>query len=91
MSVTIPKLPAWTIEVTNPHGITVNDVLLKIREMLNRSVASHEMQRPSHADPREHAQGVKGVDFLGPKVFFAGLTRARDGSDSWDLHFSQSV
>ncbi|KAG0704491.1 hypothetical protein DFH29DRAFT_372755 [Suillus ampliporus] len=107
MTITISELPAWTIEVVNPHGISVNDVLHTIRETLNRGVASHEMQmhRPSYAvstamnsfrarscaDPREHAQGVKRVDFLGPKVFFAGLTRARDGSDSWEIYFSQSI
>ncbi|KAG1788837.1 uncharacterized protein HD556DRAFT_1275897 [Suillus plorans] len=107
MTITIPELPAWIIEVVNPHGITVNDVLLKIRETLNQGVTSHEMQmhRPSHAvgaaiesfrarsraDQREHALGVKRFDFLGPKVFFVGLTRARDGSDSWNVHLSQNV
>ncbi|KAG1752958.1 hypothetical protein EDB19DRAFT_1627558 [Suillus lakei] len=107
MTITIPELPAWAIEVVNPHGITVNDVLLKIRETLNRGVTTQEMQmyRPSHAvsaaidsfkarsrsDQREHAQGVKRFDFLGPKCFFAGLTRARDGSDTWYIHFSHSV
>lgn len=107
MIITISELPAWTIEVVNPHGITVNDVLLKISETLNRGVTSHEMQmhRPSHAvnaaidsfrarsraDQREHALGVKRLDFLGPKFFFVGLTRARDGSDSWNIHFSQNV
>ncbi|KAG2150359.1 hypothetical protein DEU56DRAFT_898796 [Suillus clintonianus] len=101
MTITIPELPAWTIEVVNPHGITVSDVLLKIRETLNRGVTSQEMQmyRPSHAvnsainwaRSRQHAQGVKRVDFLGPKVLFAGLARARDGSDSWGIYFSQSV
>lgn len=103
MTIAIFELPAWSIEVINPHGITVNDVLLKIRELLNRSVGSHEMRGPSHAvaidsfwarsraDPREHAQGVKRIDFLGPKIFFAGLSKARDGSDSWDLHFSKRV
>ena len=103
MTIAIFELPAWSIEVMNPRGITVNDVLLKIRELLNRSVASHEMRGPSQAvaidsfrarsraDPREHAQGVKRIDFLGPKIFFAGLSRARDGSDSWDLHFSKRV
>lgn len=107
MTIIIPELPAWIIEVVNPQGITVNDVLLKIRETLNRGVTSHEMQmhRPSHAvnaaidsfrarsraDQREHALGVKRLDFLGPKVFFAGLTRARDGSDSWNIHFSLNV
>ncbi|KAG0699182.1 hypothetical protein DFH29DRAFT_809422, partial [Suillus ampliporus] len=105
MTITISELPTWTLEVVNPRGVTVNDVLFKIRETLNRSVASQEMQRSSRAvsvaidsfrarsrtDPHEQAQGVKCVDFLGPKVFFAGLTRARDGSDSWDIHFSQNV
>ncbi|KAG2129820.1 uncharacterized protein EDB93DRAFT_1234339 [Suillus bovinus] len=107
MTITIPEFPTWIIEVVNPHGITVNDVLLNIRETLNRSVTSHEMQMhgPSHAasvaidsfrarsraDPREHALGVKRFDFLGPKIFFVGLTRARDGSDSWNIHFSQNV
>ncbi|KAG1731556.1 hypothetical protein EDB19DRAFT_1912465 [Suillus lakei] len=105
MIITVPELPAWMIEVVNPRGVTVNDVLAKICETLNRSVAPHEMQRSSRAvnaaidsfrarsraDPCEHAQGVKRVDFLGPKVFFAGLARTRDGSDSWEIHFSQSV
>jgi hypothetical protein len=103
MIISIFELPAWSIEVMNPRGVTVSDVLLKVRELVNRNVASHEMHGPSHAvaidsfrarsraDPRERAQGVKRVDFLGPKVFFAGLTRARDGSDSWDLHFSHRV
>lgn len=106
MSITISELPAWTIEVVNPHGITVNDILLKIRETLNRGVTSHEMQmQPPHAvsaaidsfrarsraDQREHAQGVKRFDFLSPKLFFVGLTRARDGSDSWNIHFSKNV
>ncbi|KAG2362295.1 hypothetical protein BDR07DRAFT_1057950 [Suillus spraguei] len=79
MIITISELPAWTIEVVNPHGITVNDVLLKISETLNRGVTSHEMQmhRPSHAvnaaidsfrarsraDQREHALGVKRWTF----------------------------
>jgi hypothetical protein len=105
MIIIVPELPAWTIEVVNPRGVTVNNVLAMIREMLNRSVASHEMQRSSRAvnaaidsfrarsraDPREHAQGVKRVDFLGPKVYFAGLARVRDGSDSWEIHFAQNV
>ncbi|KAG2038466.1 hypothetical protein BDR03DRAFT_954860 [Suillus americanus] len=105
MIITIPELPAWTIDVVNPRGVTVNNVLAMIRETLNRSVTSHEMQRSSRvvnaaidsfrarsrADPREHTQGVKRVDFLGPKVFFVGLARARDGSDSWEIHFAQNV
>jgi hypothetical protein len=105
MIIIVPELPAWTIEVVNPRGVTVDNVLAMIREMLNRSVASHEMQRSSRAvnaaidsfrarsraDPREHAQGVKRVDFLGPKVYFAGLARVRDGSDSWEIHFAQNV
>lgn len=105
MIITVPELPAWIIEVVNPRGVTVNNVLAMICETLNQSVASHEMQRSSRAvnaaidsfrgrsraDPREHAQGVKRVDFLGPKVFFAGLARARDGSDSWEIQFAQNV
>lgn len=105
ITVTVPELPAWTIEVVNPRGVTVNNVLAMIRETLNRSVASHEMQRSSRAvnaaidsfrarsraDPHEHAQGVKRVDFLSPKVFFTGLSRARDGSDSWEIHLAQNV
>ncbi|OJA08774.1 hypothetical protein AZE42_01296 [Rhizopogon vesiculosus] len=83
MIITIPGVS--TTEVMNPRGVTVNDVLIKIREMLYQSVSSHEMHRSSHAG------SVKGIDLLGPKVFFAGLTRARDGSDRWEIHFSQSV
>jgi len=49
ITMTIPGLPALTIEVTNPRGVTVNDVLVKIRETLNRNVSSHEMHRSSRA------------------------------------------
>ncbi|KAG1890260.1 hypothetical protein F4604DRAFT_1709527 [Suillus subluteus] len=97
MTIIIAELPAWIIEVVNPHGITVNDVLLKIRETLNRgpshavNAAIDSFRARSRADQREHALGVKRLDFLGPKIFFAGLTRARDGSDSWNIHFSQNV
>lgn len=103
MTIAIFEFPSWSTKVTTPQdrAITVNDVLFKIRELLDRSVESYEMRWPSYAvaldhfrartrtNPYEHAQGVKRIDFLGSKVLFAGLTIARDGSDSWDVHFSQ--
>lgn len=67
--------PYWSIEVSNPRGVTVLDVLLKIREALQRGVSPQE------------ATGVKRVDFLGPKVFFAGLSPSMDGQNRWDAHF----
>jgi hypothetical protein len=95
MTVTIPGIHASTTEVVNPRGVTVHDVLVKIREMLyrsdrsSRSVSAIDSFRiKSCADPREY---VQCIDLLGPKVFFAGLTRARDGSDRWEIHFSQSA
>ncbi|KAJ8587277.1 hypothetical protein M405DRAFT_316192 [Rhizopogon salebrosus TDB-379] len=85
MTINIYGVPASTTEVINPRGVTVNDVLVKIREMLYRNVSSHEMHRSSRAG------AMKCIDLLGPKIFFTGLTRAQDGSNRWDIHFSQSV
>ncbi|KAI6161136.1 hypothetical protein EDD17DRAFT_1590135 [Pisolithus thermaeus] len=67
--------PFWSIEVSNPHGVTVLDVLLRIREALLRGVSPQE------------ATGVKRIDFLGPNVFFAGLSPSMDGQNRWDAHF----
>ncbi|KAI6130639.1 hypothetical protein EDD16DRAFT_1539867 [Pisolithus croceorrhizus] len=89
--------PFWSIEVSNPHGVTVLDVLLRIREALLRGVspqeatvshtASEYFRARTRADPREYAQGVKRIDFLGPNVFFAGLSPSMDGQNRWDAHF----
>ncbi|KAH7887226.1 hypothetical protein F5I97DRAFT_1874187 [Phlebopus sp. FC_14] len=79
LSVSIRGFPSWPIEITNARGVTVYDVLVKIREVLNWSLSPQE------------AAGVKRVDFLGPNVFFAGLSRASDGRDRWEAHFSQSA
>ena len=100
----VPLLPLWpTIEVRNPRGVTVRDVLIRIRDVLNRSVSSTEMssvvsptvasaseyfRARTYADPREFAQGVKRIDFLGPNVLFAGLSRSMDGRDRWEVRFA---
>jgi hypothetical protein len=97
----IPSLPLWsTIEVRNDYGVRACDVLARIRDVLDRSVSPAEMgtmvsisaaseyfRARTLADPREFAQGVKRIDFLGPNVFFAGLSRSRDGQDRWEVHF----
>lgn len=100
----LPSLPLWsTIEVRNSRGVTARDVLVRIREVLDRSVSATEMAMVSNfaasaseyfrvrtrADPREFAQGVKRIDFLGPNVFFAGLSRCMD--DRWEVCFVQRV
>ncbi|KAF9234750.1 hypothetical protein BU15DRAFT_65460 [Melanogaster broomeanus] len=97
----IPELPSWPVEVTNSRGVTVYDVLVRIRDVLNRSVSPTETTASGFAsesfrvrtctDPREFAQGVKRMDFLGPHVFFAGLSRVYDGQDRWEVHFSPSA
>ncbi|KIJ59990.1 hypothetical protein HYDPIDRAFT_117902 [Hydnomerulius pinastri MD-312] len=97
----MPEFPSWPIEVVNARGVTVSDVLVRIRDVLNRSVspmetavsgiASEYFRARTRADPREFAQGVKRMDFLGPNVFFLGLSRAYDGQDRWDVHFSSSA
>ncbi|KAI6000311.1 hypothetical protein F5J12DRAFT_845226 [Pisolithus orientalis] len=89
--------PCWSIEVSNPRGVTVTDVLVRIREALHRGVspqeatvsstASEYFRARTRADPREYAQGVKRVDLLGPNVFFAGLSPSLDGQNRWDVHF----
>lgn len=83
--------------------MTVRDVLIRIRDVLNRSVSSTEMssvvsptvasaseyfRARTYADPREFAQGVKRIDFLGPNVLFAGLSRSMDGRDRWEVRFA---
>ena len=98
----VPSLPLWSqIEVRNNNGVSAYDVLARIRDVLNRSVspvdmnamvsisaaASEYFRTRTRADPREFAQGVKRIDFLGPNVFFAGLSRSRDGQDRWEVHF----
>lgn len=101
----VPSLPPWsTIEVRNDNGVTAYDVLARIRDVLNRSVSPAEMgamvsvsavaseyfRVRTHADPREFAQGVKRIDFLGPNVIFAGL-RSIDGQDRWEVRFMPSA
>ena len=98
----IPSLPPWSmIEVRNEHGVSAYDVLARIRDVLNRSVSAAEMgamvsisavaseyfRVRTQTDPREFAQGVKRIDFLGPNVFFAGLSPSRDGQGRWEVHF----
>ncbi|KAF8124523.1 hypothetical protein EV363DRAFT_703992 [Boletus edulis] len=74
----IPSLPPWsTFEVRNERGVSAYDVLVRIRDVLNRSVSPAEMG----------AMGMKRIDFLGPNVFFAGLSMSRDGQDRWEVHF----
>ncbi|KAI9569790.1 hypothetical protein HD554DRAFT_2313172 [Boletus coccyginus] len=98
----VPSLPLWSpIEVRNNNGVSAYDVLARLRDVLNRSVSPIDMNAMvgistvaseyfgarTHADPREFAQGVERIDFLGPNVFFAGLSRSRDGRDRWEVHF----
>ncbi|KAI6040835.1 hypothetical protein EDC04DRAFT_2672836 [Pisolithus marmoratus] len=97
LCIRLASYPFWSIEVSNPHGVTVLDVLLRIREALHRGVspqeatvshtASEYFRARTRTDPREYAQGVKRVDFLGPNVFFAGLSPSMDGPGRWDVHF----
>ncbi|KAG9310043.1 hypothetical protein JVU11DRAFT_10086 [Chiua virens] len=75
---TVPSLPLLsTIEVRNPNGVSVYDVLARIRDVLDRSVSQTEMG----------TMGMKRIDFLGPNVLFAGLSRSRDGQDRWEVRF----
>ena len=100
----VPSLPLWsTIEVRNPSGVTARDVLVRIRDVLNRSVSPAEMgtmvsvspasasdyfRARTHTDQREFAQGVKRFDYLGPNVMFVGLMRTMDGRDRWEVRFA---
>lgn len=101
LHIRFPGFPYWSVEVTNPRGVTVHDVLVRIRETLNRSVspqeasvsplASEYFRARTHADPREYAQGVKRIDMLGQNVYFAGLSQSRDGPNHWDVHFCRNA
>ncbi|KAH7908895.1 hypothetical protein BJ138DRAFT_1156591 [Hygrophoropsis aurantiaca] len=104
--ITITGFPAWAIEVVNPRGVTVSDVLGRIFDTLNCPVsqqeitqypaamvtsAGHSFRARTQMVPQEYAQGVKRVDFIAPKVFFVGLTKCRSGHDRWEVHFSMNV
>ncbi|EIW78120.1 hypothetical protein CONPUDRAFT_138552 [Coniophora puteana RWD-64-598 SS2] len=105
MAITVPNAPYWQIDVSNPQGVTVWDVLTRLSQVLSTTVntqeaaalaagiqaASASFNARCGSDSRVRAQGMKRFDFLGMKFFFVGLTRARDGSDRWEAHFAPRI
>lgn len=93
--------PRWTIEVMNPYGVTVRDVLAKICEAMKypinntefnafsaskRTSASTLYAQRSQGDQNTLSQGLYRCDFMGQHKFFVGL-QASPGSYSWDIYF----
>jgi hypothetical protein len=100
-----PAFPKWSLQVSNPMGVTVYDVLIKIYEMLHHRVGKDEFaafppQLQNNAssafnfrvsrDPTEHVHGIKRIDVVYPNIFFVGLALAADGY-RWDVHLSTTV
>jgi hypothetical protein len=102
----VPGLSRWTLEVSNPSGVTVHDVLTRIYAFFHHQLAKEEFvlfpgpvqanssaafnQRTSR-DPAERAQGMKRLDLVFPNIFLVGMSRATDGSDSWYIHLAPGV
>ncbi|ETW77727.1 hypothetical protein HETIRDRAFT_453867 [Heterobasidion irregulare TC 32-1] len=97
MVLTVPGI--WTFEAANPRGVTVADVISAISQHLCARATGHEPEYHSRAGQPDvvrayarrtaHARGdgLRRVDLLMSHTRFAGLSRARDGSDSWIVHF----
>ena len=43
--ITCALFPRWVVDVRNPRGVTVRDVLLAVYDKLRKQVTSHEFQR----------------------------------------------
>lgn len=86
-------------------GVSVADVLARVRDVLNQPVSSQEVAAAgtvgaaagpwftarTRADPYEFTQGIKRLDFLGQNVYFAGISPPRDASGYWDVHFCSAM
>ncbi|KAF8875520.1 hypothetical protein BD779DRAFT_211589 [Infundibulicybe gibba] len=99
LTIAIPTFPRWTIEVANPAGVTLGDVLWAIYNKFQQPVdqsaygmLSPEQQqvatqtfhaRLAHQDG--HSQGLRRFDCVGKKLYFVGLRSSSDGSPIWNL------
>jgi hypothetical protein len=106
LCITVPGVPVWAVDVRNPTGVTVSDVLNNNYAFFHTSVGREEYSSfPPHIqstsadafsrrtlqNPPERAFGMKRLDLVFPNVFVVGLTRAMDGSDRWDLRLAPTV
>jgi len=104
MAVCVPGTP-WLLNIQNPQGVTVENVLTTLYNELQRIVGRGEyptfplqMQNRASAvfhartqgNHAEHVQGIKRVDFLCGKSLFLGLTRTTDGSDMWVVKVTEN-
>lgn len=102
MYIRIPGLP-WVIDVRNPQGVTLENVLSTMFVTLQGVIAKEEygmlssqlanaasatFHTRARINPQAMSEGVKRVDCLGSKVLFLGITRAIDGSNTWNVRFS---
>lgn len=104
MLIRIPGTP-WILNIQNPQGVTVENVLEALYNELQHIVGRGEyptfpIQTQNYAsivfhtrtreNHAEHIQGIKRVDFLCSKTQFLGLTRATDGSDMWVVRVNEN-
>ncbi|KAF9461021.1 hypothetical protein BDZ94DRAFT_1310991 [Collybia nuda] len=102
MYIRIPGLP-WAIDVRNPQGVTLENVLSIMFATLQGVLAKEEFgilssqlantasatfHARARVNPQAMSEGVKRVDCLGSKVLFLGITRAVDGTNTWNVRFS---
>jgi hypothetical protein len=100
----VPHFHGWSFDVTNRDGITLNDMITAISQAFNLPV--HQPEYMSF-HPRIQASGnaafqarcqrlarplaMKRLDFLFPNIWFVGLTRPEDGSNSWDIKLAHAI
>lgn len=84
----------WTFPIENPR--TVADVLGQVHAWISdycskddsRGIPPHITHAASAAMAARGGSHLRRYDFLGNGLYFAGLTRATDGTDRWDLYLS---
>lgn len=103
MTLRIPAVTPLVFTVTNPHGVTLENVLMMISMQYAGQLDGTEYARLSQGlrdstlkafqartqrNPAEFSQGMKLCDCLGAKVYFVGLSRATDGLNGWDVRLA---
>ncbi|EGO04131.1 hypothetical protein SERLA73DRAFT_175913 [Serpula lacrymans var. lacrymans S7.3] len=86
---TVPLPNPSAAQASRPSVARQNEV--NTLDNAARAAVVDSFRTRSLGNQTEYMQGVKRVDFLGRKNLFAGLTRARDGQDRWDIHFVASA
>lgn len=101
MTVNIENM--WTIYVTNPHGVTIGDVLVQVCSAMKsplsnpeynalnsaaRTTADEGWQLRAQVDPNALTQGVLRLDVMGQRKYFLGLQASTTSYGVWVSNFT---